>query len=253
MGVLLFDRQIVDSRSSRVLQFRKFGINPAAGTTAAMVWPPGGAYTGFLTAADTVRVAAGGNAADTAAGANALSVYVEGIVVSGGVWSIDGETLTLAGASASASTTKQFIRVFRAYVVDVGTYGVANAGDITIETTSGTNVAFITAGVGQTEQVHFTVPDGYQAHVKRISASSETAKPVNFRGLVRTDADNTVTNIRPARIVFRRLSVESEFSEEFTTPDTLPARADFWVETIKPSAGTANVYCELDIELIRQD
>lgn len=249
MGDLYISKHdILVSRDANHIHVRKFGANLAVGTSAETIWTAGGAYTGFLTAADTVRVAAGGNAADTAAGANARKVVVSGLDSN---WNAATEEVTLAGASASSSTTTQFIRVNRAYVSEVGTYGASNAGIITVETTSGTVVAEIAAGIAQTEMCIYTVPDGYVGFVTRVAASSETSKPINVTGHVRTNADNTVTNIQPDRTVFRRLSIEAEFSEEFTAPDQLPARADFWVDAVKTGAGTASVYAEIDINLVR--
>ena len=88
--------------------------------------------------ATALRIKAGGNAADDAAGAGARSVRLTGLSATGAVVS---ETLATAGASASAATTQTFIRLFDAEVIDSGTYGTqsvgSHVGDIVIENASG--------------------------------------------------------------------------------------------------------------------
>jgi hypothetical protein len=60
-------------------QGRKFGANPAVGNGAFEdIWYNGGSYT-LLTSAETVRVKAGGNAADDSAGAGARTITVYGL------------------------------------------------------------------------------------------------------------------------------------------------------------------------------
>jgi len=75
--------------------------------------------------ATALRIKAGGNANDTAAGTGARSVRLTGLNATGVVVS---ETIATAGASASAATTATFIRLFDAEVVDSGTYGTQDAG-----------------------------------------------------------------------------------------------------------------------------
>ena len=236
------------SRDDNHIHIRKFGTNPLVGVTQETIWTRGGVYTGFLTAADTVLVSAGGNVNDTAAGTGARKVLISGLDEN---WDIASEEVTLAGASASAATTTTFIRVNRVIVTEVGTYGGTNAGLISVATSGGIVVAEVAIGIGQTEMLVYTIPNGYRGFVTRITASSETNKPVEIRGHARLDADNTVTSIRPERVVFKRLAVAEEFFIEFTTPDQLPPKTDFWVSGVKTSAGDAEVYAELDIHMVR--
>lgn len=57
---------------------RKFGDNPAVGTTYEIIESGGGVYP-WPTSAQPVRIRAGGNAADTAGGAGARSILVTGL------------------------------------------------------------------------------------------------------------------------------------------------------------------------------
>ena len=94
----------------------KFGRNPSVGaakeiiSTLATYWQP--------IAAETVRVKAGGNANDTAAGSGCREITIEGL---DGSWAEASEAEATAGASASTATTTTFIRVFRAYCSSMGT------------------------------------------------------------------------------------------------------------------------------------
>jgi len=89
-------------------------------------------------AATTLRIKAGGDALDTAAGAGAREVTLQGIDELGNEVT---ESLATAGASASAVTTNKFIRLYRAWVSSVGRYGTMAAGghedDIVIEKGTG--------------------------------------------------------------------------------------------------------------------
>ena len=175
---------------------RKFGLNSDVDAGEEMITTLGKSMSAsvhpdcFLTAATTVRVKAGGNANDTAAGSRALTLTIEGLDEN---WLPARETVDLAGASASASTTTTFIRVFRAYIGDtVGTYGLANEGAITLENTAGTiDLLQIPAGAGQTEEAWFTVSAGYTAFINHIDVGVDGTKTANLKCYF---VDNTVTD-----------------------------------------------------------
>ena len=92
---------------------RKFGKNNSVSNASfETIWAGadlGGAtvYT-FATTAETLRVKAGGNAADTSAGLGAQTILVEGLSAT---YEEISETVTLAGASASAATTATFTAI----------------------------------------------------------------------------------------------------------------------------------------------
>lgn len=249
-SIYLTKHRVLVARDDNHIMIRKFGANLVVSTSEETLWTVGGLYTGFLTAASAVRVASGGSANDDAAGTHARKIFVSGLDEN---WDVAQEEVTLAGASASAATTTTFIRVNRVYVSEVGAYGNSNSAAITIETTGGATLAEIATGIAQTEMAVYTVPNGYIGFVTRVSASSESTRPVNIIGHARLDAGNTSSDIRPARTVFRRFSVEAEFTEEFTAPDQLPAKTDIWLNALRTSSGAGNaaVYAELDINLVK--
>lgn len=140
----------------------KFGRLPAA-TAGAYddLWPVAGVRT-YLTAASTIRVKAGGNAADTAAGAGAQAVVIQGLNAD---YEEVTDTLITAGALVSNVSTNSYLRLDRAYVTNVGATGY-NTAAITLEAvTGGTTQNVIGAAEGQTQLCAFTVPAGFTAYI----------------------------------------------------------------------------------------
>ena len=135
--------------------------NPDINGSEENLCEPNGVLT-FLTAASTIRIAAGGNAADTAAGTGARAVYV---------WGLDADyneinaTIETNGTSASTATTEEFLRVFGARATIVGSGGV-NAGNITIEAiTGGSTQSYIEAGKGVSKYGTYTIPAGKTGYI----------------------------------------------------------------------------------------
>jgi hypothetical protein len=149
---------------------RKWGINEAVGNgTHEDIWAEGGTYP-ILETATTVRIAAGGDGADTAAGAGAREITIEGLDEN---WNEATETLATNGTAASTSTTTTFIRVNRVYVSDCGTFGGSNTGIIRVQDTAATigTLAHIPAGLGNTFQAIVAVPAGKTVYVTKVNTS----------------------------------------------------------------------------------
>jgi hypothetical protein len=153
--------EMVDISEGRVLKtsyIHKFGRNPNIGGAPETVWMQGGIYT-YLTSPSTVYVSSD-NGNDAAGGTGARTVTVQGLDVN---YNSVEETLTVGG---SASTV-EFLRVFRAFVVDAGSFGT-NIGDVLVSTGAGgggTVLADIgtigtgsTFGLGQTQLSLYTIP-----------------------------------------------------------------------------------------------
>lgn len=171
---------------------RKFGGNGSVANTAfETVWEGaalGGAtlYT-FPQAAETVRVKAGGDAADTLAGAGARTITVRGLDEN---WLEVDEDIDLAGASASAATTTTFIRINKVFTKTVGAYGGANTGNIIIENTSSLNeLAYVEAEIGNTYQTIFTVPANKTLYITsiKVSVSSDNSASVRMYHIDKAD------------------------------------------------------------------
>jgi len=213
----------------------KFGRNDAVGTTFASVAMGGIWRTPQVAGATTLRVKAGGDVADTAAGAGARSIVLEGIDSTGAYAT---ETLVTAGVSASASTSTSWLRIFRAYVGTSGTYSVvvanSHADVITIENTAGTEdwVIIDANGVAraQSEIAAYTVPTGKTAYLMDIHYAVDTTKTTGIilfqrAGILRASAPYTA-----ARELLVLSGIASSGTQTFEIPlGPFKEHTDIWV------------------------
>lgn len=229
-------------------QVNKFGSSPAT-TTESEVWSAGGAYTGFLTAASAVRVAAGGNAADAAAGTGARSVTISGLDET---WAAASETVAMNadGTLASAPTTTTFIRVFRAFVASAGDYAAPyNVGDIVIETTGGAVMAQIDALRGQTTMAIYTVPTGKMGYLLSSKMQSSSTRTATFRLYQRRNADDSTAPVSARRLVAEYPGIDSTLTVAHSLYAEFPAMTDLFV-TCETSTGTADVSAQFELVLV---
>lgn len=220
-----------------------YGRNPSVDTTERVLWSAGAAAYTWLSAASTVRVKAGGNAADTLAGAGARKVLVRGLNSS---WTETTEELSLAGASASSPTSTSFFRVLEAYVSEAGTYATpVNTGDILIETTGGTEVARLLAGRAQSRLGLYTVPSGYTLYLTRILVSVEGNKSATLRLTQRQQAQVVAAPVQAARLVNEWPALSGVAELRHDTWEGYPACTDIWL-TAQTASGTTAVSAEME-------
>jgi hypothetical protein len=136
------------------------------------VWTGGGDYTGFLQAAESLRIRAGGHVNDDAAGSGARAIYLEGL---DGDYNNVVAVIPTAGAAQSDATVSKFRRLRTAIVLNSGTYGGTNAGGVTVETVSGTVMGVIEAEKSTGHLSQFTVPRGHVFWLHEISVSANSA------------------------------------------------------------------------------
>lgn len=236
----------------------KFGRCPATtGGAWDLVWPDGGSKT-RPTTAQRVRIRAGGNAADDAAGTGARAVLVSGL---NGNYEETSEVLATAGASASDWSTNTYIRMNRGFVTSVGSGG-ENAGAIYIEEEGGSATqVHIQAGEGQSQQLSYTVPAakyafilGGQFSVVDQEGAGTIQHLAHIRGRVRAYDTNSHNNYQSWRTAFdvgldTDGSGVSSFAQQTTAP--LPPRADIMVEAYTHAAN-AEVDARLYIVLVDQ-
>lgn len=207
--------------------------------------------------ATALRIAAGGNAADTAAGAGARSVRLTGLNASGDVVS---ETLATAGASASAATTATFIRLFHAEVMTSGTYGTKSAGShvgsINIENAAGgTTWATISINgfpTSNTSIGSYTIPRNYTGFVEGISIAVEGAKLVDVLMLSRSGVLETAVPYKPVKRVAEWIGIENTLVDAFTMPLAFEELTDVGLLG-RVSNGTGNITIQMDILLLKNE
>lgn len=166
----------------------------------------------FPTAAQTVRIKAGGSANDTTAGVGARQVLVWGLDEE---WEPAEELIATAGALASAATTTTFIRVFGARVTLTGTFGALGATNaIQIETSTGAIQAVISAGQSKSNKALYTVPKGSTCYLKTLSVSSPNDRMVYYKLKAREDANNVGS--APFKCAETRLNFASQGAYDVT-------------------------------------
>lgn len=238
----------VDMSEGRVLNtdfIHKFGRNPNVGGAPETIWMQGGIYS-YLTSPSTVYVTSD-DAADAAAGTGARTVTVQGLDVN---YQEVEETLTVGGSVS----TVEFLRVFRAFVVDSGSEGT-NVGDVRITTGaggSGTVLADIgtigtgtTYGLGQTQLALYTIPAHCTGYLTTwnvgIGAYNSTATVSLYTRLF----DTGYESFRTRDI----MDVPGGYhTRNYDIPLRIPARTDIEIRAIA-STGT-KVSASFDLVLV---
>lgn len=233
----------------------KFGA-ANVGTTYTPVCEGGNWRTPQVAAATTLRIKAGGNAADTAAGLGAREVTLSGIDASGNEIQ---ETLATNGASASAATTNSFIRLHRLWVSASGTYADqsngSHVGDITIEDSAGTQDWAIIKSAnwprGQSQIGCFTIPAGKRGFIQNVFVSVDTTKTVDISFFQRQNILETAAPYTAMRLITEMKGISGPFSLAIGTPINGfhgPSDIGFMART---PAGTADL--TVDYEILLKD
>lgn len=210
----------------------------------------------FLSSATTVRIKAGGNAADTADGAGAREVTVQGSDENGEFIS---EAIATNGASASSATTATFFRVYRAYVSSQGTYltdglatNGANQADIVIEDSGGTtDLITISQYEGQTQYAAYHIPSDKTGYLADLTATVSSNKEADVIMWARGNATSDTTVPVPAKrlkLYLDGVVGESQFHP--TAPQLIGSDCDVWFTGIATAAGTE---CSVDFEILLVD
>lgn len=222
-----------------------FGFGHSVGTSFEPITSAG--VLNWLTAASAVRIKAGGNANDTAAGTGARSVLIHGLDAN---FEPITETVVTAGALASDAPSQNFIRVWRAEVATVGTYGGTNTAVIDIETTGGTLLIEIGGGESHSEFGAFTVPANRTIRLHQVFMFAEATKETTFKMLERKNADIISAPFSPAELEFQAPGVANEANLDLRFTKDFPAKCDVWFEA-KHASGTGDVSVDFEYETIR--
>lgn len=237
----------------------QFGRNAACGTSYEPVSDNGIYRTPQVAGATQLRVKAGGNAADTAAGAGARSVKLSGIDAAGNEIT---EVIATAGTSASSPTTQSFIRMYHAEVHESGTYGTQTAGshvgDITIEDAAGTEdwaelllngFASSTTCIGS-----LTIPRNHVGLVTSINITIDASgsKHMDVLFMQRSNILQTVAPYSPIIKVQEFLGLKVGQSITYDIPFKVAELTDIGV-LAKSSTGTNAVSVDMEIIMLEAE
>lgn len=227
-------------------------------TLSANVLSPityGNAYrTPQAGAATALRIKAGGNAADTAAGTGAREITLTGLNALG---ELITETLATAGASASAATSQTFIRLLEAKVTKSGTYATQTAGshaaNIVIENAAGgTNWATIARNGFPSARAQigvYTVPKGKTAYLSQIALQAESQKLTSFLLFKRENILETAAPYTAMVELQHFPQVAGGLQLNIDTPIRFPELTDFGFMGLVDGQ-TANVSSAMEIILV---
>ncbi len=202
----------------------------------------------FRTSAVAMRVKAGGNAADTAAGAGAREITIQGIDDS---FNEVAEAVATAGGTASSATSTLFWRVHRAWVSSIGTYTGANTGLVTIEDSAGgQDFVVIVADEGQTQYTGWTVPVGKTAYLISLHLNVDSNKTSNIRLFTRENIDTVSAPMSSKRLKLFFDGVQGPLSYKPEGPELeISAKSDIWVEGYGDGA-TSHITCDFELLVV---
>lgn len=241
--------------NSGISSIKKFGRNSAVGTSFVPV-ALGGIYrTPQSGSATTLRVKAGGNANDTAAGSGARAVTLIGLDQN---FAYAEETIATNGASASSATTTTFTRLYRIFVSSSGTYATATAGShvgsIIIENSAGTEdwgtIGATDFPKSQSEIGAFSIRSGRTGYVKLRDLSIDSGKTIDLIFFSRSNIDETAAPYTAMRAQSVVSGVTGGSIETFGSVDVPfgpyvgPTDVGFMA---KVASGTASVSVEFEI------
>ena len=172
---------------------QKFGTNEAVGVSYVPVTSSGVFETPMSTGAAAVRLKAGGNANDTAAGSGAREVTVYGLDDS---WNEAEEAIATNGVLASLYTSTLWTRIDRERVTKSGTYATSAAGShaaalITEDAAANiwSEIPFDGFPFGTTEVASRSIAAGDVAYIIRTRTFTDSAKTTELLLFVRELAD----------------------------------------------------------------
>ena len=227
----------------------KFGRNQAVPNASFAFVNLLGLTAWPLSAATTVRVKAGGNAADDTAGNGAREITIEGLDGTGAAIS---EAVATAGASASSATAASYLRVHRAFVSAAGTYGTANTAAVTIENSAGgTDLIQIATEEGQSQFGGYSIPLAKTGYFLGVHIMVDSNKPADLAFYQRRDITDTTAPLASKRLLFYFDGTAGHMTFKPQTPSApLPALTDIWWEAQGSGAGTE---VSVDFEILLVD
>lgn len=213
-----------------------YGNNPDVdgSTLPEDAWSGGGVYP-WMTGATSLEIAST-DAADTAAGAGARTVLIQGLDTN---YAEISSVVSLNGITAAAIPA-QFFRINGAIVLTAGT-GQTNAGTISIRNSGGgTTRAVIPIGVGLLKQSAYTVPAGYQLYITSVSGAIN-----RDTGAAGTKVATITSWVRGTDGVVRQPGESpvgiTPFRDTYTVPAVLDEKTDTVLRIVSVSADNLDI------------
>jgi hypothetical protein len=248
----IYNHNLIDiakGNVSGIQNFHKFGYNPAITTAPEVIWGVGGQKT-WLQTAQNVQITSN-NAQDDISGLGANQVLLSGLDAN---WDIQEEIVNLVG-NGIAYSTKQFIRLPRAYVYHTGSFHTSNYDELNIATSGGgTDLGVINGGIGyttgtpnygagQTENAFYSVPRGKTAYITRIATSVDVGsnKTASLRMFWCQNANTTNS---PKRVIWRLEGFNSQYNDRTDGYFKIPEYSDIWFE----ATATTNSKISVDFD-----
>lgn len=236
-----FTRQVSDSVLERNLGliegqnlFYKVGFNPTVADTyeeinqSSIVYP-------FPITTEPIRIRAGGNAADTAAGLGARSVLIP---VLDEDWILQHVTLSTLGALASLDSPFDVVRVLDAQVASTGAYGVGNTAAILIENNPAVQLlATIGTGVSKSFLSTFSVEADKFAKIDSLMFVVSEGAAADIRFSYRERADILTAPFSPAVVWTEFNDVTGVVPININAWPDFPEKCDMWFSAKNHDAG----------------
>jgi len=231
-----FRNEVSLNQRQGVASYNLIGYNPAIAlaNTPETIWGNGG-RAHIMQSADTLRVFSD-NVNDTSTGTGARAVIINGLDANRDILS---ETITLNGTTPVTSNNT-FAGVNEVYVASAGS-SKTNAGEITVDTTTGNNVvSHILTGTSQAQSLVFYTPNHYKAliewlHLNVTSSGAAAATIVDLTVVIHNIAAGVIYNVLRFQI---DTSVSNEGTLTTPVPFTIPnsSAIEFYVTASKANA-----------------
>lgn len=231
----------------------KFGFSDKITTGHFDIWndpTAGGANLVFSTVATQYDVYSS-NVNDTRLGTGARTVVLE---ILDADWNTDFITVELDGTTPVTTALAPGIRLQRAYLGLVGTYGGSNLGNIDIEITSGgaktgNRQGYIELGEGQTQKSQYTIPANHTAYILRSALTIEANKVFSTDLHIRAGADIVSGDMIPMLVKHRWNGLIAPVVDEFKANHILQEKSDVWFSATGTSSGGV-IEVDYDILLV---
>ena len=242
--------QVVSGDVTGTSTINKFGENPDVDIASCpeAIWSHGGAYPN-ITAAATLTVSST-DAKDNLTGGGAQKITIQGLDEN---WDEASEVVEMNGTNETTATSTTFIRVYRAFVSQVGTEGF-NTGEIDITHTGiSAVVADIPAGDSQTLMAVYTVPAGKTAQMLGLYVSMEKdGKTTDSVVKIKLQSkSNAAANqaLRTKHSIGLCIDGTSTYTHQYAVPKKFTEKTDIYLNIVAVSKDSTSISGGFDIIL----